>query len=118
MTMNEVKGNEVKVLWICGLIGLLSLVAYGRVATILNDRTFAQSEMRTAPSSAMPPAGAVVLDAPAGFLRTAARSTPALTASAGEASPMAPELSLYLQLHETRAIEETQVSARANLCPG
>jgi hypothetical protein len=118
MTMDEVKGNEVKILWICGLFGLLSLVAYGRIATTLNDRALAQSAMRMSPSGATPPAGTIVLDGPTGISRIAARSTRAQAAAPAEASSMAPDLSLYLQLHETRAIEALPVSARANLCPG
>jgi hypothetical protein len=112
MTMVEVKGNEVKILWICALLGLLSVVAYGRIATTLNERGLAQSEMQMVPAGAMRPARP---DAAAGMSRTAARPTPAAYT---DSRPVAPSLAVYLQLHETRAAESLEVPARANLCPG
>jgi hypothetical protein len=114
MTMAEVKGNEVKILWICALFGLLSAVAYGRIATALNERVLAPAAMRVAPAGGMLPALAARPDMPAGLSRTAARSAAALT----ESMPIAPSLAIYLQLHETRAVEALEVQARANLCPG
>lgn len=118
MTDGLTKGSEVKILWICGLFGLLSIVAYGRISTTLSDRAQTQSEMR-APSQAMAPGDVAVPDAPAGNLRTAARATPdPAEVSSTEASAPAAGLSVYLQLHETREVSVLQVSARANLCPG
>jgi hypothetical protein len=119
MTIDEVKGNEVKILWICGLFGLLSLVAYGRITTTLSDRALAQSATWTSPTGVMPPTVTGALDTPAGISRTAARSMPALATAASAASnPAVPDLALYLQLHETRAVEVLPVSGHANLCPG
>lgn len=115
MTMLEIKGNEVKILWICALFGLLSVVAYGRVATTLDERALAHTEMRMARAGGMLPALAAGPDIPGGMSRTAARSAPAAYT---EASPVAPGLAVYLQLHETRAADAFEAPARANLCPG
>ena len=113
MTMVEVKGNEVKILWICVLFGLLSAVAYGRITTTLNERAFAQSEMRLATAGGMLPARAAAPD-PAGMTRPAARPT---QAAYTESRLAAPGLGIYLQLHETRVAEALEVPARANSCP-
>ena len=115
MTMVEIKGNVVKILWISALFGLLAVVAYGRIATTLNERALARAELRTAPAGGMLPALAAEQDRPRGMLRTAGWSVPAAYA---EASPAAPGLAVYLQLHETRAAAVLEVPARANLCPG
>lgn len=115
MTMDEIKGNEVKILWICALFGLLSAVAYGRIATTLNERALEHTAMRIAPVGGMLPAFAARPDMPFGMSRTATRAAPAVYTESGRA---APGLAIYLQLHETRGVETLEVPARANLCPG
>ncbi len=114
--MVEIKGNEVKILWICALFGLLSAVAFGRIATTLNERALAHTAMRIiAPAGGLLPALAAGPGMPSGMSRTAARSAPAAYTESG---PVAPALAIYLQLHETRVVETFEVPARANLCPG
>ena len=105
MTSDDAKGSEVKLLWICGLSALLSIGAYGRAATALNERAQAQAEMQAPPSRAVVSANAVVLEAPAAEFST-------------EINPAATNLAPYLQLHETRGGAALQVSAHANLCRG
>ena len=113
--MVEIKGNELKILWICALFGLLSAVAYGRIATTLNERALAHTAIRIAPVGGMLPALATRSDMPAGMSRIAARSAPAAYTGSGH---LAPGLAIYLQLHETRAVGTIEVPPHANLCSG
>jgi hypothetical protein len=97
MTGGLTKGSEVKILWICGLLALLAVVAYGRFSI--------------APSNAGEPLPVT----PASPSLSAHPRSPTLAHNDGVA---APNLSMYVYLHETRnASNVLQGAASTNACP-
>lgn len=50
--IGNIKGITVKALWICGLLFLLSLVAFGRISAAVSGSGHPRSETQAAPPSA------------------------------------------------------------------
>lgn len=114
-----------KTLWICGLLSLLSTVAYSRIAVALSGGGEPPSETRASPAIAAPPS---LLNAPAGGIARDVSFGGSLNPAQLAATPapestnndnnVATNLSEYVFLHETRNVSiPFQVPARANVCP-
>jgi hypothetical protein len=103
------KGSAVKTVWVCVLLSLLSIVAYGGISDALSGAGQSLSETPASQSSAATPpsldtpVAAIALDAPSGSLRNRDTSTPVRApAPTNNGGNLAANLSEYVYLHETR----------------
>jgi hypothetical protein len=99
MTGDSMMGRYFKIAWFCALAGWLSLVAYGRIATAPAGSHTASIERLVSPAT-----GAFTHS-------SRVEQPPGDTAKA-----VSPDLSVYLQLHETRDLPTRTVPASRNMC--
>ena len=89
--------------WVCGLLCLMSLVAYSRMPVALNNAGAFLAQMRPSPSRELPAPSRPIAPSAPEFVDTSARA--------------AASLSEYVYLHEMRdMITPHGATARANVC--
>jgi hypothetical protein len=99
ITAVRITGRQVKILWLCALTGFVISTAYTRINTVVDQLRGAQLELRASPSYRV--------SLPNGGPRAALEEDAAMSG-----------LSIYMQLHETRDADMSQLPPAANACSG
>lgn len=90
MGTDILKGGDASLRWLCGLVILWSVVAYARMTPAGPGAQHAQFDFHLAPASR----------------------------KSAAAAPASPPLSVYLQLHETRDLDDEALPGHAKACHG
>lgn len=103
MSTGNLKGNPMTTRWICGLLCLISIVAYSRMPVVLNGAAELLSQTRASP--------AIAVRAPSGS------TAPSASGSRDNDFSVTTNLSAYMYLHETRNMSNPlRATASANVC--
>jgi hypothetical protein len=96
--LGKLKESAVKTMWICGLLSLVSIVAYGQILVALIGAADLRLDTKTSPTDAVAPP---LLNTPVGVLARNASSGRPAPDSTRTVNDLTPNLSTYLLWHKT-----------------